>query len=261
MLAQPPGTGRLQDRDSAWSRQRSWDPGGLRIHDEDVRFDSPRRVVARPLTSPTVTLHELTHQVPGRAVKEHERGAKAAAKGENENAIEYYKRAIAADPEFVTAINDLGVAYLHAGRIELAIEQFTKGTTVDPHAALPTVNLAIAYLRKGNFVDAEHTARRAVNLNRVDTYAPLVLGASLILDGRFTAEAEHSLRKAIHDHAMAKLWLALCLIRKGDVANAKEHLRTYIAQASSGPLNWAADLLEELESAGQADGTLTKREN
>jgi Flp pilus assembly protein TadD len=258
ILGQPSATERLQDRDAAWG---AWDRRGSHIEREETPFDRPGGVIARPQSSLTVTLHGLTHRVPGRAVKEYERGVKAANKGENENAIEYYKKAIAADPEFVSAMNDLGVAYLQADTIELAIEQFTKARAVDPHAAKPNVNLAIAWLRKGNFVDAEDAARRAVNLNPADTYAPLILGASLVLKGKVTPEAEHSLRKAAKDHVVAKLWLAFWLIKKGDVATAKEHLRTYIAQANNDPSNFAAELLEDLEAVGQTDGFLAKREN
>jgi tetratricopeptide (TPR) repeat protein len=134
-----------------------------------------------------VTVHELSHHVPSRAVRDYERAVKATKKGEKENAIAYFDKAIAADPEFLAAINDLGVTYLELNRVDMAIEQFTKAIAVDPHAASPYANLAIAYLRQRLFSDAERAARQAADLDRVGGYGRLILGISLIMKGNSTA--------------------------------------------------------------------------
>ena len=106
----------------------------------------------------------------------------------------------------------------------MAIEQFTKAIAVDPHAAVPHLNLAIAYLRQCLFADAEQAARRAVDLDRVGRYGRLVLGVSSIMKGNFTAEAERSLTQAAQEYTVAKVWLAIGLIGRGDIANARGHL-------------------------------------
>ena len=219
--------------------------------DDEVRFEPPRTVGNPLLTSKTVTLHELSHRVPGRAVKEYERALKVANEGEKENAIAYFQKAIAADPKFVAAINNLGVTYLGLNRVDLAIEQFIKAITVDPHAARPHVNLAIAYLRQGLFADAEQAARRAVDLDRVGGYGRLVLGVSSIMKGTFTAESERSLTQAAREYSIAKVWLAVGLIAKGEIANARDQLRTYVAEAGNSGSTFAINLLQEIESVSQ----------
>jgi len=184
-------------------------------------------------------------------VKEYERALKATNESDKENAIACFRKAIAADPEFVAAINNLGVVYLALNRVGLAIEQFTKAIAVDPHAALPQVNLAIAYLRQGLFADAEQAARRAVDLDRVGRYGRLVLGVSSIMKGDFTAEAERSLTQAAQEYSIAKVWLAIGLIARGDIANGRDRLRTYVAEAGNSRSNMAINLLREIASADQ----------
>ena len=258
LFAQPSAAGPWPGMDR-WSMGPDMaDPGYSRVYDEPGPFEDARGA-GRPHISPTVTLHELSHHIPGRAAKEYERAVNAGKRGENDKAIAYYKRAIAADPEFAEAINDLGVAYLRSNSIELAVEEFTKAIAVDPHAPLPYDNLANAYLRERLFVDAERTARRGIDLDRVGSYGPLILGVSLILQGNFTPEAERSLSKAAGEYEVAKMWLALALAGRGDLATAKEHLRAYIAQASDDGSKVANNLLQELESAGQTDGAPGRR--
>ena len=79
--------------------------------DNRASLEFPRFVSNRLTASETVTLHELSHHVPGRAVKEYQRAVKAANEGDLENAVAHYHKAIAADPEFLPAINSLGVTY------------------------------------------------------------------------------------------------------------------------------------------------------
>ena len=213
--------------------------------------EPPRSVSNRLTASETVTVHDLSHRVPGRAVKEYERALKATTEGKKESAIAHYNKAIAADPEFLAAVNNLGVIYLDLNRLDVAIEQFTKAIAVDPHSPLPQVNLAIAYLRRGLFDDAERAARRAVDLDRVDKFGRLVLGISSLMKGNFTAEAERNLTQAAQEYNVAKVWLAIGLSARGDIANARDHLRTYVAEIGNAGPNFAISLLREIESAGQ----------
>jgi tetratricopeptide (TPR) repeat protein len=55
--------------------------------------------------SGVVTLHQLSHRVPGKALKEFESALKVQAKEEHENAVGHLKKAIEIDPEFCAARN------------------------------------------------------------------------------------------------------------------------------------------------------------
>lgn len=229
--------------------------------DDEAGLGRPHTVANGRPVSGTVTLHELSHRVPGRAVKDYERALKATKGGERDNAIVHFHKAIAADPEFLAAITNLGVTYLELNRVDLAFEQFAKAIAVDPHAALPHVNLAIAYLRLGLFSDAEQAARRAVSLDRVGKYARLILGVSSIMKGSFTAETERSLTEAAREYTVAKLWLAIGLFGSGDFTSAKDQLKTYIGQADNDNVEFATRLLQELESVDEAVAFAAKTRN
>jgi len=189
--------------------------------------------------------------VPRRAAKEYERALRAQKKGDDEEAIGYFKKAITLDSEFCEAINHLGVAYLRLNRVDLATEQFTSAVVIDPHAVAPYPNLALAYLRQRRYTDGERAARRAVDIGRGDAYSHLILGISLVLEGHFTADAERSLGRAAGQYVLAKFWLAVGLIEKGDFASAKDQLKMYLANAEQRGTEIARTLMHEIESIEQ----------
>jgi tetratricopeptide (TPR) repeat protein len=216
------------------------------LNSQEASFD--RQFGGRQVSvSRVVSLHQLEHQVPGRAAKEYQRALKARNKGDNEQAIAHFQRAISADPEFSAALNDLGATYFQLGKIDTAIEQFKQAINVDPHAAMPCSNLAVAYLWQQQYRDAERVARRAVDLDRGSTHNLLVLGVSLVLEGRFTSETERLLTRAASEFTLGKFWLAAGFIQKGDVSRAKDELRAYLAEAGRDSAPVASTLLRQLD--------------
>ena len=227
------------------------DDSGYAQHDgrASFLFDKPFTVSQGKPTSSIVTLHELQHHVPGKATKEYERGLKAKDKGEDEAAVSYFRKAIAVDPEFCAAFNGLGTVYLRWNKLELAVEQFNNAIFVDPHAATPYSNLALAYIMQTYYADAERAARRAIDLNRTAAHGLLMLGVSLVLQGKFTPEADRALTRAADDFPEAKVWRAVWLVGRGDLASARDQLKAYIAHTGEAGAHIATALLQRLESA------------
>src|SRR5260370_38402697 len=106
--------------------------------------------------------------------------------------MSYFRKAIAVDPEFCAAFNALGTVYLRLNTLELAVEQFNNAIFVDPHAATPYSNLALAYIMQTYYAG---TARRAIDLNRTAAHGLLMLGVSLVLEGKFTPEPDRALTR------------------------------------------------------------------
>ena len=102
------------------------------------------------------------------------------------------------------------------------------------------------------YSDAERTARRALNLDRTGTHDRLVLGVSLVLQKKFTAEAEHSLRSAAADFPHANFWLATGLLLRGDVASAKDQIKMYLASGEKTGMDRAKALSQELDLVTQS---------
>jgi tetratricopeptide (TPR) repeat protein len=218
--------------DTGWEEDRHL-PGAMSvggpwypsINEDTAVFDLPSVSTSTTATSPTVTLHELRHRVPARAQREFERALKAVDKGQKENAIGSFNRAILADLEFQAAINNLGVLYLRSNSPELAIEQFTKVISVDPHAPAPHSNLALLYLQLTQYVEAEHVARPAVDLARGDSDGLLLVGVSLILEQKLTQETEVILEKGRDQPpGLRRFGRAVGLLETGAVAAASDGL-------------------------------------
>jgi Tfp pilus assembly protein PilF len=206
-----------------------------------------------PAAHSIVTVHQLAHRIPARARNEQNRAFAAQHKGDSAAAIEHFKKAIHNDPEYQDAINDLGVLYLRCGNIELAAEQFSNAIAVDPHEPTPYFNLTLAYIGQSQFAAAEQTARRLVDVDRTGKGGPFLLGVSLVLQGKFTAEAERNLAGVTADYPLAELWLAVGLVEKGDLAGARHRLHQYNARGETKGADVVASLLTRMEGSAERE--------
>ena len=158
----------------------------------------------------------------------------------------HFQKAIAIDPEYCAALNELGTVYLRVSRVDLAIQQFKEAVAAGPHRAGPYSNLAIAYPRQSLYDDAERSARRAIDLDRGNAHSHLVLGIALVLQKKFTVEAEKSLRRAAPDFPLAEFWLGVGQIARGDIPSAKDQLKAYLARGPRAGADLAKSLMEQM---------------
>ena len=70
-------------------------------------------------------------------------------KGQLDEAIACYRKAIELDPKLAVAHNNLGFALLGKGQTDLAIASYRKAIEIDPKLAMAHGNLGIALMRKG----------------------------------------------------------------------------------------------------------------
>jgi Flp pilus assembly protein TadD len=204
-------------------------------------------------TGSTVTLHELAHRVPARASKEFAAGMKAIRAGKQQDAILHLQKAISIDPEFLCAINNLGVIYFRSDHADLALEQLQRAAAVDPRSAAVHFNLALVYFTGRDFQSGERSVREFLDINGPDTRAMLLLGMSLMLQHRFTADAESNLQRAAADFPFARLWLGTLLLDKGDIQAARDQLTAYLRSGDTGQdaLHAAEVLRQKIELAAR----------
>lgn len=196
----------------------------------------------------TVTLHQLTHKIPKKAVKEYEHATKAQLHGDRDTAIEHLSKAVAIDPQFWEALNNLGVNLALTNRMDLGIEQLRKAIAVDPHAPVAYANLSVAFFQERKFADAEQAARQNAAINPLATIGPFILGTSLILQQKFTLEAEESLKRATKWFPPARISLAILLAHRGQVDSARQELRLYLASGDISQVDLANRVMRELDS-------------
>ena len=148
------------------------------------------------ISSFTISLRELAHHIPKRAQKEYAIAMKAFEKQQEVEATRHLKEAVAIDPEFLSAINNLGVMYARTNQLDESIEHFNRAIAINPGIAYLYGNLAIVYLVRRGYEDAERAARQSLNVDPSNIRAMLFLGISLVKQNKFTKEAEHNLRVA-----------------------------------------------------------------
>src|SRR5512140_612671 len=83
------------------------------------------------------------------------------AEGEQERAVEEYRKSIAADPTFTEAMHGLARAYQDLNRFDEAIAIAQKITEVDPDDILAHTSLSILYQKKRMVPDAEAEGNKA----------------------------------------------------------------------------------------------------
>jgi tetratricopeptide (TPR) repeat protein len=92
-------------------------------------------------------------------------GLNAAWAGKLEEAARLFEKAVRANPENVTALNNLGLAKRKQGRLDEAIKAYRRALEIDPSFALVYKNLGIALEQKGNAEEAVKAYRKYAELN------------------------------------------------------------------------------------------------
>jgi predicted Zn-dependent protease len=214
--------------------------GGHLLHEETVSIGDrnqqfsvsmPAIPDARGSAAPTVSLRELRHHVPAAAQKAYDKGRTAAGRGERNQAILCFRRALTLDPEFADAYNDLGAAYLLRGENSVAAEQFQKTIELEPEHRLALANLSIALIRMNRYSEAGEAARRAIKADPGNARGHLILAASLMAQGIDDEEALSHLQRASADIPKAHLLAAELLARTARRQEAVIQLEQYLRVA------------------------------
>jgi len=147
--------------------------------------------------------------------------------GKNKEAESYYKKALAIDPNYSEAVNNLGVTYAALGQWDEAIDQFNTALK-DPTYRTPEraySNLGFVHYMKEEYREAEKALMEALVRNPVSARALYVLGLVYIKLGDDDLAID-SFMKAIGivpDYVDAHWELANVYLRSADKARALKH--------------------------------------
>lgn len=214
------------------------------------------------LYADSVALYEATiERNPGCWMAHHNLGLSLASRGDEEAAMEQYRKslelnptlvdahsnlglllthadrlteavselntALELEPNYPDALNNLGIALVRMGRFEKAIEKFKKAVEIRPEFPMALNNLGTAYYRLHRVAAAVEQYKLAVEEDPYYADAHKNLGIALVETGELDAAIEH-FEQAVQlqpNFAAAHLHLADALRRKGEFTPAMIHYR------------------------------------
>ncbi len=157
-------------------------------------------------------------------------GTALLQKGDVDEAIVHYQKALQITPDFAKAHNNLGNAFQKKGRLGEAIEQFNHALEIDPAFAIARYNLGNTLLQKGQVAEAMEQFQKALEIQPAYPEADNNLGVALMRSGRGD-EAIQWFQKALEinpDYAEAHDNLANMLVVQGKLDEAIGHYQKTI---------------------------------
>jgi len=169
--------------------------------------------------------------LPPKAVDHYRQALALTAQGNNQQAIEQLKLAVAVHPQFGLALNELGVQYLKIGQLDKSADVLKNAVSVSPDAFEPRVNYGVVLLNQRKYAEAEVQLQDAVKKNNSSVTGHLYLGIALINLQRYQ-EAEAALQKSIalggNKVGQAHYYLGGIYWRAGDYKRAADALEQYL---------------------------------
>lgn len=99
------------------------------------------------------------------AVEAYNKGVIAQGMDSLEVAIEHYKTALELDPNYVLALDNIGICYRRLGYADLAIESYRKAIIIFPRGTFAYINLALIYSLQNKTNLAINEYKKVVEIN------------------------------------------------------------------------------------------------
>jgi tetratricopeptide (TPR) repeat protein len=164
---------------------------------ETVKPGAPRSLSFEEADDPTVARMAVHPHQPSRAArKAAQNGESLARKHQHLAAAEQYRKALALDPLYYEAANNLALELQAAGHREEAEAVFKHLTETAPEHVLAFTNLAAFFCSERRYAEAEAVIRQAMKFHPYSFKANLTLGTVLIDEGKWTGEAKSTLEYA-----------------------------------------------------------------
>ena len=191
--------------------------------------------------------------VPSKARAAYKRAMEAVNNGQAEGAISNLQQAITLYPEYVRALNDLGVIYLKLDRLDEAAATFRRAIEINKRYFHPRLNLGLVLGKQGKYREALDILEPLYNENHGMLEMRLAYATALERAGE-VAEAEKLFRSVVESKSLppaaradAHFGLGLIYNRQSKYKEAVSELEEAIAlapNAANSHLQLGAALLQ-----------------
>ena len=170
-------------------------------------------------------------KIPKEAEDLYNSALKSAQDGDRKKAIELLQKALSIHPQFVAALNGLGVQYMKLGEFDKAGETFSSALKINPEVFILHLNYGVVLFQQKKYAEADHELDLALKKNDASATAHFYKGRVLISLQRFD-EAERELQRVValggEEASIAHRYLGGLYVEKGDNARAISELQTFL---------------------------------
>jgi tetratricopeptide (TPR) repeat protein len=201
-----------------------------------VYIDLPARK-GPDMAEPGVVLADVDLKVPDAALKRYRKGMEFLRAGNRDDAVEEFKAAVRAYPQYYAARMELGRQLRAQLLFDEAAEALRPLGEIAPKRAEPRIEYAIVLLALKRPKEAAGQLRKALELEEANWVTHLHLGWALLETEPEEAERyfKRSLELDERKAAQAHLSLARLAYAKGSRPDAIRHLEAYLALAPDAP--------------------------
>jgi Tfp pilus assembly protein PilF len=204
----------------------------MRNHSETVVVQP--RVAKSPSTPAVPAIAIVDLNVPKAARKAVESGVEAFNRGELDQARQDFEKAIARYPNYASAYNFLGLAFVEQKQPERGQQAFEKAIELNKNFAEAYANLAKLYFRQQKFALSEPLLEKSVAADPRNAEALTFLVQVELLDGKYELAAANARR--VHDlphndYAIVHFMAARALRARNRRAEAIREYRLFLEEA------------------------------
>ena len=200
-----------------------------------------------------ISAQESDASVPKEARKAYKQGKEAARAQRVPEAIAAFQRAIQIAPDYLFALNDLGVQYTRLGRYDDAIAVLRRAVAKAPKSFPPHLNLAIALLGAERVQDASGEVTTALGLDPVaidGLYLSGVVARRLGNADAAIAAFQRAFEQGGADAVYAQYELGQLYEQAGQASAAAKAYRLFLQFVQQGPQ--ADDARQRLRALARA---------
>jgi VWFA-related protein len=200
----------------------------------DSNFFLINSMNSSPVENANLALSKLDLKAPGKAQKEYAEGYVLLLKKSYPDAVKHLSTATTLYPNYVSAHNALGSAYLAMLKKEQARQEFSKAADLDDHLPNSFLNLGCAELALQKYSDAEKHIQQASALAPLDLHVLSALAYSQYMNHDYSGAVTtvHKVHERKHgDVAPIHLYAAASLEAQGKYADAENELSLLLKEA------------------------------
>jgi Ca-activated chloride channel family protein len=190
------------------------------------------------LESLTAGASKLDRKAPDRARREYEKGVRFLVQKNLSGAVDELKKATAIYPNYVSAHNALGSAYLNLGQSEQAQTEFSTTVGLDDHLPYSFLNLGWAQLALKDFPSAQASIEKATKLAPLDLHLLMALSYAELLNKEYSAviaTAQQVHGRKHEDAAVVHYFAAAAYHGQNNLQATQDELRTFLSEAPTSP--------------------------